>query len=297
LCLCACGSHDMHPPDFDGTAAMGVLQKQVAFGPRVPGTDPWVQCRRYLMDQLKEYGLSVDSQSFTFVDPYSGRTVPLVNIIASYRGADSTDKALLLAAHWDSRPRTDYPSKAALADQPIPGANDGASGVAVLIELARLFHETPPPANVDLVFLDGEDWGKSGDEQHYLLGARKFAASGLSDRYRFGILLDMIGDADLRIYREGLSEQYVKFVNDYVWQSAARLGLPAFVDSVKHTVLDDHVALNIGGIPTVDLIDFDYPYWHSDRDTPDKCSAKSLAQVGRLLAYIVYHPSTWPDKP
>lgn len=272
---------------------MGHLETQVAFGPRVPGSEAWKRCREYYVEHFVSSQLAVDSQVFGIVDPYSGDSIPMVNVIASFRGGGD-ERGLLFMAHWDSRPRTDFPTDPALADQPIPGANDGASGAAVLLELATLFHEVPPKANIDLVLVDGEDWGRSGDEDYYLLGSREFASHDVRDRYQFGIVIDMIGDVDLTIYREKLSERFVKKINDYVWQTAARLSLPAFIDSVKHSVLDDHIALNVGGIPAIDIIDFDYPYWHSNLDTSDKCSAASLAQVGRLLIEIAYHPSTWP---
>ena len=297
VAVSGCTARDMEPPAFAGSQAMGYLMQQVAFGPRVPGTAPWRECRRYLVEHFTRFGLAVDSQVFSFTDPYSGREIPLVNIIASYRGGSADDPVLLLVAHWDTRPRTDHPTDSSLADRPIPGANDGASGVAVLMELARLFKESPPPVNVDLLLTDGEDWGRPGDNQYYLIGSRHFASQPRSTRYAFGIVVDMVGDSDLRIYREALSEQYVKWLNDYVWNTAQRLGLETFVDSVRHTVLDDHVPLNIGGIPTVVLIDFDYRYWHSNLDTPERCAAASLGQVGRLLAEIVYKPSTWPDAP
>ncbi len=290
-----CGNAQIKPPRFDGQAGMKYLEKQVAFGPRVPGSQAWSVCRQYLVDHFKSNGLAVDSQKFSFFDPYSGSDKELVNIMASYRGGGKDAKALLPVAHWDSRPRADNSVDPLYTDSAIAGANDGASGVAVLMELARMFTEQGPESNVDFLLVDGEDWGKAGDNDLYLLGARYFAAQGFRDRYRFAIVIDMVGDSSQQIYREGYSERFAPSVNDYVFQTAEQLGLSALIDSVKYTMLDDHLALNSGGIPSIVLIDFDYPSWHTVDDTPDKCSAASLATVGTLLAYIVYNPSTWPE--
>lgn len=291
--LVGCGDGDSPPPQFDGEQAFTYLEHQVAFGPRVPGTEPWRLCREYFYEHFEQAGLSVDSQAFTFYDPYSNSEKPLVNVIAQYRGDPSDEKALLLAAHWDSRPRTDFHSDSTRMTEPIDGANDGASGVAVLMELADLLAEQAPEVNVDLVLFDGEDWGKSGDIDLYLLGSRHFAR-GIRGRYHFGIVIDMVGDKHQEIYKEGYSQEFQPVLNDYIWNQAKGLGLTTFHDSVKYTIMDDHLSLLAAGLPSVVLIDFDYPYWHTELDTPDKCSPESLANVGRLLADIVYKRSSWP---
>ena len=181
-------------------------------------------------------------------------------------------------------------------DEPIDGANDGASGVAVLMEMAHLIAAQPPPAAVDLVLVDGEDWGKVGDHAAYTIGSREYARLGVRDKYEFGIILDLIGDQDQQIYREGYSERYASELNDMVWGVAGRLGVETFIDSVKYTVIDDHLSLSLSGVPSIDIIDFDYDYWHTEFDTPDKCSSESLTNVGRVVAEIVYNPSLWPKK-
>jgi Zn-dependent M28 family amino/carboxypeptidase len=174
------------------------------------------------------------------------------------------------------------------------GANDGASGVAVLLELARLFRESPPSIGVDLIFFDGEDYGHEGDTPNYLLGSRHFAATKEASYVpRFGILLDMIGDAELEIPREGHSMRFAPDIVQLVWETAARLGYSQFVDWTDEPITDDHLPLNAVGIKTVDLIDFAYPdashrYWHTHSDTPDKCSAESLEAVGSVVAEVVY---------
>ena len=292
----ACSRAEVRPPDFNGDRAFSYLVQQVAFGPRVPGSDAWKNCRAFLDNHFTKLGLAVDSQFFTFTDPYSGATKPLVNIIVHLRPGDAPPSTILLVAHYDSRPRTEHNSDPARTGDSLPGANDGASGAAVLMELANLFASAPTPTNVDMLLVDGEDWGKEGDPDYYLLGARHFASSGTKDQYAFAILLDMVGDKDQTIYREQYSERFHKPLNDLVWQTARQLHIATFIDSVKYAIMDDHLPLNVAGIPAIDLIDFDYPHWHSERDTPDKCSPQALANVGQVLAKIIYNPSSWPRK-
>ncbi len=283
------------PPEFDGERSFTYLDQQVAFGPRVPGTPAAAACRAFLYDHLNRCGLEVDSQVFSFFDPYGRGELPLINIIGRHRGGDADSPGLLLMAHYDSRPRTDYHSDSTLIDTPIDGANDGASGVAVLLELANLIAERSPDCNVDLVLVDGEDWGKPGDHDYYLLGSREFAHQGIRDDYRFGVVVDLIGDRYLQVYREEYTEQFYKPINDMIWQVAAELGVEAFKDGVRHTIIDDHLSLGSAGVPTALLIDFTYPHWHTENDTPDKCAPESLASIGRVLAHIVYNESLWPS--
>ena len=293
VCLfLACG--EVTPPDFNGDRAYNYIVEQVAFGPRVPGSEAWKECRDYFYKHFEALGFRVDSQVFSFYDPYSKSELPLVNVIAHCPGRDSESPGILLAAHYDSRPRTDSAHNPEFLNDPIDGANDGGSGVAVLMELANLFKESPPACNVDLFLTDGEDWGKVGDHELYLLGAREFARHGIRNKYRFGIVVDMIGDADQQIYRDALSERYNKKYNDMIWEAAAALNIPTMIDSVKYGVLDDHMPINSGGVPCVVMIDFDYPYWHTEFDSPDKCSPQSLSNVGRVLTRIVYNKSLWP---
>lgn len=290
----ACSKDAVAPPTFDGQRAMGYLSRQVSFGPRVPGSEAWAQCREYYTRFFDSLGVSVDSQVFDFVDPYSDATIPLVNLSAIIEGQNPNEPGLLLAAHWDSRPRTDRAVDRSLAAQPIDGANDGASGVAVLMELAGLLADRPPPVRVELLLLDGEDWGRANDVDYFLLGSREFARRGIRGKYRFAIVLDMVGDKDQQIYREGYSEQYHSELNDMVFTLAKELNIATFHDSVRHHVIDDHLPINGGGVPAIVLIDFDYPYWHTELDTPDKCSAESLENVGRLITHIIYNSSLWP---
>lgn len=280
---------------FDSARSYRYLKDQVAFGPRVPGSEAWRQCREYYYKHFATLGLAIDSQAFSFLDPYSGVMVPLVNVIARVPGTNASEPGIVLMAHWDSRPRTDHHSDPARRSDPIMGANDGASGAAVLMELAHMLAAAKPPYTVDLVLTDGEDWGEEGDLDYYLLGSKHFAAQGIRETYRFGIVIDMIGDQDLSIYRDRYSEQCCQPLNDMIWDLAAKKGLAGFRDSIKYSIIDDHLSLVAGGVKAVVLIDFDYPYWHTEFDTPERCSPQSLESVGRLLAEIIYRPSLWPN--
>jgi len=280
----ACRSESV-PPGFDGAQAFDLLLRQVELGPRNPGSPGWHNFQSFLADYLDSLGVAYEKQPLTYYDYLTGDTLHLVNWII--RINPKASDRVLLAAHYDSRPRAEYDPDSTRRDEPILGANDGASGTAVLLYLAGLMLSYPPPVGVDLVLFDGEDYGPPGRDDQYLIGSTYFASNHGGD-YRFGLLLDMIGDKDLRIYREKLSELYVKDVNDKVWDAAARIGVTQFVDSLKHEVLDDHIPLIAAGIRIVDLIDFDYPYWHTHGDTPDKCAAASLTAVGRVVVEVIY---------
>jgi len=245
----------------------------------------------YLLSELRKHADAVTPQEFQGTD--GSKRYQLTNIIASFN-LPATDR-VLLCAHWDSRPWADQDPLPANRKKPVPGANDGASGVAVLLELARLFHGQKPPVGVDIVLFDGEDLGHGGDFSGYAQGSKYFAEhKGQSFNPRFGILLDMVGKKDISIPREQNSTSYAPSVVDYVWSLAARLASSgridprSFTDAPGPSVYDDHVPLNQAGIPAIDLIDFDYPSWHTVNDTPDKCSPQSLASVGNLLAAVVY---------
>jgi hypothetical protein len=144
--------------------------------------------------------------------------------------------------------------------------------------------------------VDGEDWGRSGDNDYYLLGSREFARLGIRTKYQFGIVVDMIGDKALQVYREEYTERFYKPINDMIWQVAADLGVKAFKDDVRQTIIDDHLSIGSAGVPTALLIDFTYPYWHTENDTPDNCAPESLTSVGRVLTHVAYNKSLWPSK-
>ncbi len=275
-------------PRFDGKTAFEYLTRQTAFGPRTPNSPGHAACLTFIASTLRAAGGSVDLQAFP-VEGYRKETLHLTNIIAKFN-PENPDR-ILLCAHWDTRPRSDQDPDPAKRSEPILGANDGASGVAVLLEIARLIQKTSPPIGIDIVMFDGEDYGNEGDLNYYFLGAKYFAYNKPADYVpRFGILLDMIGDADLQIPREQNSVTLAPDIVDMVWSTAHALGIWQFTDDIEPAISDDHLVLNEVGIKTVDLIDFHYPYWHTTQDTPDKCSAESLQAVGTVITHIVYTP-------
>jgi glutaminyl-peptide cyclotransferase len=287
------GSGRTPVPTVDGDRAFSFLVTQTSFGPRNPGSRGHQECLRYLTEELGNAADRVTTQEFTH-QGYGGEVLRLTNILASFR--PDVQRRILLCAHWDTRPRAEQDDSLALRDRPIIGANDGASGVAVLLELAHLFKEFPPPVGVDIVFFDGEDYGKEGDLPRYLLGSRHYAASAERTTVpEFGILLDMVGDAFLTIPREANSVRLAPDVVDRVWNTARTLGIQEFADVAGPEIYDDHLPLNDAGIKTIDLIDFAYPdeghrYWHTHQDIPEHCSAQSLAAVGTVLAGVIYGP-------
>lgn len=279
------------PPAFDGNLAYTHVQTQVAFGPRIPGTEGHRRCADWLAEELSRHTPSVRRQSFYHVVGDSAAqtqdTMHLSNLIASF--SPELTRRLTVCAHWDSRPWADEDPDSANHSQPVPGANDGASGVAVCLELARLLGATPPPLGVDIILFDAEDQGPRGNVDEYLIGSRWFASQARGYRPVAVILLDMVGDAQLNIAREAYSDSLAPGLNDLIWRLADSLALTGFVDSVGHHVIDDHLPFLLNGIPAVDLIDFDYASWHTVADTPDKVAPGSLAAVGRLLTTLIYH--------
>jgi Zn-dependent M28 family amino/carboxypeptidase len=273
-------------PRFDAQRAYHDLVAQCEFGPRVPNTEAHERAADFLFNSLKATTDLCRKQQFTYFDSLTGTTLNLTNIIASYNPDDS--RRIMLCAHWDCRPRSENDPDSTKRHLPILGANDGASGVAVLLELGRLFKELPPPLGVDIVLFDGEDYGLNGEQRGWFLGSSYFASHLGPYRPRAAILIDLIGDASLQIYREAYSEKYAEDLNDYVWATARQIGTTVFVDSVKHVVSDDHLPLLAHRIKAIDIIDFDYPHWHTQADTPDKCTPQSLAAVGEVLLAAVF---------
>ncbi|MBN2356898.1 M28 family peptidase [candidate division KSB1 bacterium] len=229
----------------------------------------------------------VSTQPFLHTFGQPAHTVTATNIIANF--FPQQKKRVLLCAHWDCRHWADQDPDPEKRTMPVPGANDGASGVAVLLEIAQLLKQHKPPVGIDMVFFDGEDQGTSADDRSYAKGSAVFAKQLLpSYRPLFGILLDLIGDSDLQIFQEMYSIEYARPIVDQVWQTAEKLGIDAFVPKPGYAVFDDHVPLLERGIPCIDIIDFDYPYWHTVSDTPDKCSPESLEKVGKVVLHVIY---------
>ena len=273
-------------PQFDSYRAFMDLEKICSFGPRIADTESHLKAGEYIYNTMKETTDICRVQRFSVYDSVFNINRNMFNIIASYY--PKSKNRIMLCAHWDSRPVSDMESDSGKMHLPVLGANDGASGTAVLMEMGRILKKYKPPVGVDIVFFDGEDYGSDEWLSGWFLGSMHFAERMGGYRPRLALLIDMIGDADLQIYREVISEKYARDLNDYIWRIAEEQGAIAFVDSVKHAVSDDHVSLLSRGIKSIDIIDFDYPYWHTQQDTPDKCSAESLGEVGRVLVTAVY---------
>ncbi|MEJ2635131.1 MAG: M28 family peptidase, partial [Calditrichia bacterium] len=263
----------------------GWLLKQTDLGPRNPGSAGHEAAMQLLKTGLQNYGARVTLQPFMHYDANNKMTLTMTNIIGSFNPQNPS--RILLCAHWDTRPFADQ-DKPQNQAKPILGANDGASGVAVLLEIARQIQAQSPSIGVDIVFFDGEDYGHEGHLENYFLGSRYFVQNNSRFFPQFAILVDMVGDKDLEIPIEGYSQQYAPDVVSRVWDTAGRLGINQFVNSVNGYISDDHVILDEGGIPAIDIIDFTYPYWHTLQDTPDKCSPASLKAVGDVLLNVIY---------
>lgn len=276
------------PPVFDGDQAFSYLQKQCDFGPRVPDSAAHTACLQFLVDELQKFGARVAQQKMQRQLPGFEAPVTLTNILASFHPEKT--RRVLLCAHWDSRPWADQDSLPENRDKPVPGANDGASGVAILLEIARHLQAQEPAYGIDIMLFDGEDAGLAEQKNSFALGSQFFAENKLEGyRPEFGILLDLVGDRDLQIYQERNSLRYAPQVVEKVWRRAEELNLPAFHPEPRFAVEDDHMPLLRAGIACIDLIDFEYPYWHTIEDTPDKCTPESLAQVGTLLLSLIYN--------
>ena len=256
------------PVSFDGLRAYADVQTQVAFGPRIPGSDGHVQVQAWMRAELESAGWQVEIQESEAL----GHAIQ--NIVAK-RGDASPQ--IILGAHYDTRMFADNDPDVSNHMQPVPGANDGASGVAVLLELARILPEDSVPTW--LVFFDAEDNGRI-ESWDWILGSREFVNNNVVQP-RAVVIVDMIGDADLNIYKERNSNPQL---TDEIWAVANNLGYGnQFIADYKYSMTDDHTPFLEAGIPAVDIIDFDYPYWHTLADTPDKVSAESLEAVGKTL--------------
>jgi glutaminyl-peptide cyclotransferase len=286
--LVACAGRSSKGPvhEFDGQRAFGYLSQQMAFGPRIPGTPGHEREAEWLITQLRATADTVVVQAFTHVTR-RGDALHLRNVLARFRPA-ATDRVLFLA-HWDTRPHADHSPTPAQRGQPVPGADDGASGVAVLLGVADALKAKAPAVGVDLLFVDGEDYGDFADTNDVLIGSRYFASHqppGYAPLY--GVLFDMVGAKDLQIYYEANSQATAPEVVDRVWRTAHDLGYDRyFLPGVKYALIDDHVALQHVGIHAIDVVDFDYPPWHTTEDTIDKVAAASLQIVGDVAVALV----------
>jgi hypothetical protein len=273
-------------PAFDGKQALALIAKQLEFGPRNPGSAGHAACLGWLKERLQATSHQLAVEPFELEDPYGSGTLALTNLRASFY--PNRARRIALAAHWDTRPRADQ-QPGGEVDKPIPGANDGGSGVAVLLSMARILKEHPLKAiGVDLLFFDGEDYGREGDTQYYLLGSKQYVSAHPGYRPRALILLDMVAGKNLSISMERNGLQRAQELSFLVFSKAASLGLPAFVSVPGQAILDDHIPFLINGVESVDLIDLDYRQWHTLQDDLPACSAASLQQVGDLLVALLY---------
>jgi glutaminyl-peptide cyclotransferase len=266
------------PVPFDGQRAYTDVQTQVSFGPRVPGSEGHAKIQEWMRAELEAAGWQVEIQTSEALGH------PIENIVAR-RSAEPPQ--IILGAHYDTRMFADSDPDPAQHANFVPGANDGASGVAVLLELARSLPEETVP--IWLVFFDAEDNGRI-EGWDWILGSREFVKNNPVPRA--AIIVDMIGDADLNIYKERNSNPDL---TDEIWEVAKGLGYESkFIPEYKHSMIDDHTPFVEAGIPAVDIIDFDYPYWHTVQDTPDKVSAESLQAVGETLRVWIMQQSEQP---
>ena len=279
-------------PNFDKGNAFRYLVEQCEFGPRNPGSNGYKQCLDYLQKTLSGFADTILLQPFVLDDLVNEKSYDLTNIIARFK-VDAPQQ-LLIGAHWDTRPWADEDPDTEKRNDPIIGANDGASGVAVILELARILNASPPPIGITLVLFDGEDMGRSGTPKSYAQGSLAFAKDLPIEKPDEAIILDMIGDAELHIPIERNSYRQNRQLVKKLWTMAEELSLDAFESRIVYTLYDDHVPLWAEArIPAVDIIDFNYPnsyanYWHTTQDLPENCSAESLGQVGTLLVHYIY---------
>lgn len=285
-------------PDFNADSAYHFIEQQVAMGPRNPGSQGHKRTREYLLKKLSKYASkrNVYPQNFS-AEGYEGDTLNLTNIIAAFN-TRSSDR-IMLCAHWDTRPRADKDS--VNQTKPILGADDGGSGVGVLLELARLFSEHPPPIGVDIVLFDGEDYGKEGELSKYFLGSRYWSKNPPVKGYspRFGILLDMVGGKGARFPKEEYSLLYAPALVNEIWSIADNKGYGhLFLDKKGNAISDDHVIINRNlNIPTIDIIRHNTtkegtqfaPYWHTHADNMEIISRETLNGVGTVLTELIYN--------
>ncbi|WP_231962493.1 M28 family peptidase [Symmachiella dynata] len=285
FCVTVCAAEEARP---DAKRAFGYLAQICRIGPRISGSRGMMRQQQLIGKHFAAFDCEVKYQPFDVRHPLTGNPVRMNNIIISWN--PEVKERLLLCCHYDTRPLPDRDRDANQRQQGVfLGANDGASGVALFMELAHHMKNLPATCGVDFVIFDGEElvYGNRGE---YFLGSTHFAENyrdhPTEQRYTAGVLVDMVADRNLRIYMEKNSLKYAPDVTKSIWKSAEQVGVDEFVPRAKHEVRDDHLPLNeIAKIPTCDIIDFDYPYWHTTRDVPNSCSGKSLAKVAKVLLH------------
>jgi Zn-dependent M28 family amino/carboxypeptidase len=289
------------PAKIDGARAYGYLKQICAIGPRPAGSAANTKQRELVAKHFKEYGATVSEQSFKGVDPLSNQSVSMVNLIGSWY--PERLERVVIGVHYDTRPFPDEDPDPANLKIPFIGANDGASGVAMLMEIAHHMKDLKTTWGVDLVLFDGEELVYGGGQNQngeYFLGSKYFAQVYAQSqrakkrgtpRYTAGLVLDMIGDKNLTIDKEPHSLDFAPQLVRSVWSVAKSLNVKQFRDRIGQvSVMDDHLPLYNAGIPCIDIIDFDYPHWHTSKDLPENCSGESLEAVGKVV-------TAWLTKP
>ncbi|MDO4930392.1 MAG: M28 family peptidase [Bacteroidales bacterium] len=286
---------------FNADSAYAAIVAQCDFGPRVPNSEAHRQCGDYIVAEFRRRGLEVTEQRHTFTG-WDGKSLDGRNIIAAYK--PEAEERVVIAAHWDSRPWADADPDSARHREPVMAANDGASGVAVMLELARLLPQLNPAVGIDFVCFDAEDYGApywgTGDDQglDWCLGSQYWAEQALASGYRarYGVLLDMVGGRDARFCYEGFSLRFAEGLVARIWDTAAAVGASSlFVRQNGAYATDDHLSMNqIAGIPTVDIIPYiegsEHSFgvtWHTTSDTPENISPENLRLVGQTLLQLL----------
>jgi Zn-dependent M28 family amino/carboxypeptidase len=293
-------------PEFNADSAYYYIRKQVEFGPRIPNTPSHFQTGTYLETKLKSFNAVVESQEFQ-ESTYNGEILSLKNIIASFHPEKS--RRILLGAHWDTRPFSD--KDAEKPQIPFDGANDGGSGVGVLLEIARVvsMHE-PKNAGIDIIFFDGEDYGEpdfyegeilNTSKIYWCLGSQYWSKNKHKRNYMayYGILLDMVGGRGATFYKEGGSMQYAKKVVEKVWDAGHKSGFSQyFINQTSPGITDDHIFVNRDAkIPMINIVEYDPedsnsyfgPYHHTQNDNMDLIDKGTLKAVGQTLLHVIYN--------
>ena len=287
-------------PNFNSDSAYFFVERQVNFGPRVISSKSWDQCSKYLTNKLESYGAKVIVQQAP-ITTYDQKIHTLRNIIGSY--SPEKNNRIALFAHWDSRHVADYDT--INTSQPILGANDGGSGVGVLLEIARNINLKNPKIGVDIIFFDAEDYGQPENSKFptmndsWCLGSQYWSKNPHKQNYfaKYGILLDMVGGKDAEFWQEGISSYYASNIIKKVWDIAHNIGYSNFFIYKKSPqIMDDHYYVNtITGIPTIDIIEYDpfsktnfNKHWHTHADNMNNVDRKTLKAVGQTVINVIY---------
>ena len=288
LASCTKAPPPLRQPTFDQQRAFRRLEELCSFGPRNHGSQGKTRAEQWIQQTLRDAGIEVQVHEFQYTPKGSTQAETFRNIVGRIK--PELKERILVATHYDTRSTADKDPDESRRNQPIPGANDGGSGVALLLEMAVLWKGQPPPVGVDVIFFDGEDFGRGNDLDEYFLGSKAYTRDFPEYKPVWGIVLDMVGDESLGTRKERDSVARAPQVVERVWSAATRVGSNGFLDERGGLIYDDHTTFLNKGIPVVLVIDFNYPSFHTTADTLDKCSADSLGQVGRAVMEAVEAP-------